>query len=196
MAAVCGVLLFSTSADAQTRGGQFQGFGGLTFGTTASATTFGGGVALPLGDHVQVVGEFGRIDDLKSPLLDTVLDLTPADIRLSAWYGEGGIRFTGSRHSAIRPYVEATAGAARLTPALHVADWGPLANTALVFLAARTEPMVGAGAGVMLQSGPLVVDAGYRYKRVLSTNGLTSAFTLGNDAIEVNQFRVGVGIGF
>jgi opacity protein-like surface antigen len=56
--------------------------------------------------------------------------------------------------------------------------------------------MVGAGAGVMLQSGPLVVDAGYRYKSVLSTNGLTSAFTLGNEAIEVNQFRVGVGIGF
>jgi hypothetical protein len=197
MAAVCGVLLFSTGADAQTRGGQFQGFGGLTFGTTATATTFGGAVAVTLGDHVQVVGEFGRMDDLTSPLLGTVLDLTPADVRLSAWYGEGGIRFTGSRHSAIRPYVEATAGAARLTPALHgVGDWGPLANTALLFLATSTEPMVGAGAGVMLQSGPLVVDAGYRYKRVLSTNGLASAFTLGSDAIEVNQFRVGIGIGF
>jgi opacity protein-like surface antigen len=195
-AAVCGMLLFSTRADAQTRGGQFQGFGGLTFGTTATATTFGGGIAVPLGDHVQIVGEFGRMDDLKSTLLDTFLDLTPADVRLSAWYGEGGIRFAGSRHSAIRPYVEATVGAARLTPALHdVGDWGPLANTALVFLASRTEPMVGGGAGVMLQSGPLVVDAGYRYKRVLSTNGLASAFTLGN-GVDVNQFRVGVGIAF
>lgn len=193
-AAVC-VLLFSVTADAQTRGGQFQGFGGLTFGTTTTASTFGGGIALPLGDHVQIVGEFGRMDDLKSPLLDGVLDLTPADVRLTAWYGEGGIRFTGSRHAAIRPYVEATAGAARLTPALHdVGGWTPLANTALVFLS-RTEPMVGAGAGVMLQGGPLVVDVGYRYKRVLSGNALTTALTLGR-GVEVNQFRVGLGVRF
>jgi opacity protein-like surface antigen len=195
-AAVCGPLLFSTRADAQAHGGQFQGFGGLTFGTTTSASTFGGGVAVPLGDHIQVIGEFGRIDDLKSPLLDGLLDLTPADVRLSAWYGEGGIRFTGSRHSAIRPYVEATAGAARITPSLHdVGGFGPLANAALVFLS-RTEPMVGAGAGVMLQGGPIVVDAGYRYKRVLSDNAVTTALTLGGGAIEVNQFRVGLGIRF
>lgn len=195
-AAVCGVLLFSARADAEVRGGQFQGFGGLTFGTTTSATTFGGGVAVPLGDHMQIVGEAGRIDDVKSSLLDGVLDLTPADIRLSAWYGEGGIRFTGSRHSAIRPYVEATAGVARVTPAIDAGGrYGALTNAALVFLS-RTDPMVGAGAGVMLQGGPLVVDAGYRYKRVLSGNAITTAFTLGKDAIEVNQFRVGVGIRF
>jgi opacity protein-like surface antigen len=56
--------------------------------------------------------------------------------------------------------------------------------------------MVGAGAGVMLQGGPIVIDAGYRYKRVLSDNAVTTALTLGRGAIEVNQFRVGLGIRF
>jgi hypothetical protein len=195
-AAASGVLLFCVHADAQTRGGHVEGFGGMTFGQTASTSTFGGAVAFPLGDNVQLIGEAGRLDDVKASLLDIVTELTPFDVRLAAWYGEGGIRFIASPRSAVRPYVEATAGAARLTPGTRGAgSLGAIANTTLAFLS-TTEPLLGAGAGVILQGGPVIVDAGYRYKRIGSGNAIASALSLGGGPIEVNQVRVGVGFRF
>lgn len=194
VAVVC-VLVFSANAEAQT-GGQITGFGGTTFGTSAASPTFGGSVAVPLGDNVQLLGEAGRLTDIKASLLDTALDFTSLDVGMSAWYAEGGIRFIGSRHSTIRPYVEATAGVARLKPSVGVDGWaGALTNTGLAFLATN-EPIVGAGGGVIVQGGPLVVDLGYRYKKILAGDGLSTAFALGDDGYDVNQVRVGVGVRF
>ncbi len=184
------------AALAQSGGGAVQGFGGTTFGTSANAPTFGGTIALPLGDNVQVIGEAGRMTDIKAALLDDLIDLTPADVTLAAWYAEGGLRVTGSRHSAVRPYVEATAGVARVKPGVGVDGWwGALTNTGLNFLSS-TEPIVGAGGGVIVQGGALSVDLGYRYKRILAGNGLTSVFALGDDGLNVNQVRVGIGFRF
>lgn len=196
-AAVCGMLLFASGAGAQTHGGHVGGFGGMTFGAnTASATTFGGSVAVPLTDNIQLIGEAGRLADLKAAPLDLLGAFTDFDVNLSAWYGEGGIRFIASPRSAVRPYVEATAGLARLTAGIDgLGRYDGVANTVLGF-AGSTEPVFGAGAGVMLQGGPLLVDAGYRYKRITGGNAIASALTLGGNAIEVNQFRVGVGIRF
>ena len=162
-AAMGGVLLFSSPASAQTRGGQVEGFGGMTVGSTTDATTFGGSVAFPLGDNVQIIGEAGRMDDIKSGLLDVVDDLALFNVRLSAWYGEAGIRFIASPRSVVRPYVEATGGFARVTPGVSGAGTiGAVTNTALNFLASN-EPMFGAGGGLILQGGPVIVDVGYRY---------------------------------
>ncbi len=198
-AVACGFLLLSSAATAQVRGGHaahIQGFGGTTFGTTTSAPTFGGRIALPLGDHFEIVGEGGRLTDIKAALLDDALSFTSVDIDMSAWYAEGGIRLIGARHSAVRPYVEATAGAARLNPTVGLDGWaGALTNTGLAFLS-RTEPLVGAGGGVMLQGGPVVVDLGYRYKKIFAGSGLASAFSLGSSGFDVNQVRVGVGVRF
>lgn len=194
--AALGLVLLATSAFAQARGGHIEGFGGTTFGTSASAPTFGGGVAVPLGDHVQLLGEAGRLTDIKASLLDEALDLTPLDVGMSAWYAEGGLRFIGSPRSRVRPYVEATAGVARLKPSVGATGWlGAVTNTGLAFLGS-TEPLVGAGGGVMIQGGPLVVDLGYRYKRILADSALSTAFSLGNDGFDVNQVRVGVGVRF
>lgn len=194
--AVATVLLLASSAAAQTRGGHIEGFGGTTFGTSASAPTFGASVAVPLGDNLQILGEAGRLTDIKASLLDTALDFTDLDVGMSAWYAEGGLRFIGSRHSTIRPYVQATAGVARLKPSVGLDGWlGAVTNTGLSYLG-QTEPLVGAGGGVIVQGGPLVVDLGYRYKRILSDGGLSSAFALGNDGFDVNQVRVGVGVRF
>jgi opacity protein-like surface antigen len=190
------VLLLASSAAAQTRGGHIEGFGGTTFGTSASAPTFGASVAVPLGDNVQVLGEAGRLTDIKASLLDSALDFTDLDVGMSAWYAEGGVRFIGSRHSAVRPYAQATAGVARLKPSVGVDGWlGAITNTGLTFLS-QTEPLVGAGAGVIVQGGPLMVDLGYRYKKILAGGGLSSAFALGTDGFDVNQVRVGVGVRF
>jgi hypothetical protein len=195
-AAVCAVLSCAGTASAQSLGGSFTGFGGTTFGSTATSPTFGAGVAIPAGDHVQVIGEAGRLTDIKAPILDELIDLTPVDVGMSAWYAEGGLRFTGSRHSAVRPYVEATAGVARLKPGVGVDGWlGALTNTGLSFLGS-TEPLVGAGGGVLLQAGPVAVDLGYRYKRILADGAVASAFSLGNGGFDVNQVRVGIGVRF
>jgi opacity protein-like surface antigen len=118
------------------------------------------------------------------------------DVRLSAWYGEAGLRFIASPHSAVRPYFEGTAGIARLRPSvLDAGSVGAIANAALVFLD-RTEPMFGAGAGVMLVGGPMLIDIGYRYNRISVGNSIASALTLGRSSIDVNQVRVGVGFRF
>src|SRR5215831_18292493 len=114
-------LLATTGAEAAT--GSVQGFGGLTFGTssfvsqTSMAPSVGGGVTASLTPNIQAVGEFGRLSDIKPPLLD-LLDFTPVNLRVSAWYGDGGVRFVASPRSVVRPYAEATAGMARLSTGL------------------------------------------------------------------------------
>jgi hypothetical protein len=195
-AAICTALSLSVTANAQTRGGNFEGFGGTTFGTTTTAPTFGAAVAVPLGDYVQVVGEAGRLTDIKAELLEDLLYVAPFDMTMSAWYAEGGVRFLSSRHSAMRPYVEGTAGVARLRPSVGVDGvLGGLTNAGLSYLD-TTEPIVGFGTGVLFQAGPVDFDLGYRYKRILANGALSSAFSLGGNGFDVNQVRVGVGFRF
>lgn len=194
--AVCALVVSAGAAEAQTRGGTIQGFGGTTLGTTATAPTFGGSVAIPLSDNVQIVGEAGRLTDIKAAPLDTALDFADLDVGMSAWYAEGGLRLIAGRRAGIRPYVEATAGVARLKPSVGVDGWlGAVTNTGLSFLGS-TEPVVGAGGGVVIGAGPLALDLGYRYKRILANGALSSAFSLGNGGYDVNQVRIGVGVRF
>lgn len=188
------------AARAQEAHTTVQGFGGLTFGsssiigTRSVASTFGGGVAVDLTPNIQIVGEAGRLSDIKPPLLD-LLDFTPVDLRVSAWYGEGGVRFIASPHSGLRPYVEATAGMARLSTGL--SGFGgrtdAVLDTGLAFLN-RTEPLLGAGGGVLLQGGPVALDLGYRYKKIMAT-GVASALNAGRD-YQVNEARVGLSVRF
>ena len=195
MAVLALALALPVNGAAQTYNSAAEGFGGLTFGNSATASTFGGSVALGLTDHFQIVGEAGRLGDIKPSILDSVLDLTPADMRVSAFYGEGGVRFTASPRSAIRPYVEATAGVARLSTRFDgLGRAGGVVEAALGFLD-RTEPLLGVGGGVMLQGGPLLVDLGYRYKKILAGESLQGLINGGRD-FDVSQARVGLGVRF
>ena len=189
------------AAHAQSANTSVQGFGGLTFGTSSAALggvstapTLGGIVAAGLTPNIQIVGEVGRLSDIKPPLFD-LLDFTPVNLRVSAWYGEGGVRFIASPRSAVRPYAEATAGLARLSTGL--SGFGGrtdvLVNTGLAFLD-RTEPLLGVGGGVLLERGPLALDVGYRYKHILAT-GVASALNAGN-AYRINEARIGFGVRF
>jgi hypothetical protein len=200
LTAIVAVCAVPTAAHAQGANRSIQGFGGLTFGTSSvigtasTASTFGGTFAAGLTPNIQVIAEAGRLSDIKPPLF-SLLDFTPVDMRLSAWYGEGGVRFIASPHSAVRPYGEATAGMARLRTGL--SGFGTRADaivdTGLAFLN-RTEPMLGAGGGVVFQGGPLAVDVGYRYKKILAT-GVASALNGGNP-YQVNDVIIGVGVRF
>lgn len=192
------VVAWPAAASAQARS-DVQGFGGLTFGTstfgTAASSTFGGRVNIGLTDHVQIVGEAGRMADIKSPLFD-VLDFTDIGVRVSAYYGEGGVRVIGSPRSAVRPYAEATAGFARLNAGIN--GFGgrtdAIVSAGLNFIN-QTQPMLGVGGGVLLQGGPVSVDLGYRYKKISAGNTLASVLNAGN-AYQVNQVRIGVGFRF
>ena len=193
-----GVLAWPAAASAQQRS-DVQGFGGLTFGTstfgTAASSTFGGRVNIGLTDNLQIIGEGGRMADIKSPLFD-VLDFTDIGVRVTAFYGEGGVRVIGSPNSAVRPYAEATAGFARLNAGISGlgGNVGPIVNAGLNFIN-RTQPMLGAGGGVLLQTGPMSVDLGYRYKRISAGNTIASALNA-NNAYQINQVRVGIGFRF
>ena len=85
---VLALALFASpaAAIAQERS-EVQGFGGLTFGTsnfgTAASSTFGGRVSVGLSDNLQIIGEAGRLADIKSPLFD-LLDFRDVGVRVSA----------------------------------------------------------------------------------------------------------------
>lgn len=186
-------LAIPSAASAQNS--QFQGFGGLTFGDVTNSSTFGGNVAIPLSDNLQIIGEGGRMTDVMPSLLGTIVDFTPVDLRVSAWYGEGGLRFIASPGRAIRPYVETTAGFARLRPGFNGAGSRAdvLVNTAFRFFD-RTEPLLGAGGGIVVQGGPVFLDLGYRYKKILAGDSWQNVLTGGD--ISVNQVRIGAGVRF
>jgi hypothetical protein len=199
-----GVCALPATAGAQTTRPpakmSIQGFGGFTFGNSSFAggtsfgSTFGGTLAADLTPNIQAIGEFGRLSDIKPPLFN-LLEFTPADLRIQAWYGEGGVRFITSPHSVVRPYGEATAGFARLST--DIDGFGGTAyeivETGLGYLN-RTEPMFGAGGGIVFQGGPFALDVGYRYKKIMAS-GLASTLNGGSD-YHVNDVRIGFGISF
>ena len=193
-AALAAALVLPSTVRAQGHA-QLGAFGGLTFGNTTSATTFGGNLGAPLGSNLQIVAEAGRMDDLMPSTIGTLLDFTPVDMRLSAWYGEAGVRFLASPRSAVTPYAEATAGVARLRSRFAGAGRvDPFVNTALQFFD-RTEPLLGVGGGFIVRGGPLTLDVGYRYKKIMASDSLQSLLA-GGDAIDVSQARIGIGIRF
>ena len=200
LVAILAVCLVPAVARAQSSNSAVQGFGGITFGTSSvlggasASSTFGGTFVAGLAPNMQIIGEIGRMTDIKPPLLD-LLDFTPVNLRVSAWYGEGGIRFIASPHASVRPYGEASAGFARLSTGLSgfTGRTDAIIDAGLSFLN-RTEPMLGAGAGILVQRGPFALDVGYRYKKIMAS-GAASALN-GGSAYQVNNVRVGVGISF
>lgn len=191
-AMLLGVML-GWPAGAAAQNAQVQGFGGLTFGDVTSSSTFGGGIAVPLGDNMQVIAEGGRMTDVVPSLVGTIVDFTPIDFGVSAYYGEAGVRLLGSSHRAVRPYAEATAGFARLRTNFHGTGADGIINATLG-LFDRTEPLLGIGGGVIVQGGPAFIDLGYRYKKILADGSLQSFITGGD--FHVNQVRIGVGVRF
>ena len=193
-ALVVGALFIASGASAQERA-NVGAFGGYTFGNTTAATTFGGNLRMPLVDGIEIVGEAGRLEDVMPSTLGTLLDFTPVDLRLTAWYGEAGVRFHAPGHGHIKPYAEATAGFARMHTSFSGAGAAdPFVSLGLRFLD-RTEPMLGAGAGIAVSGGPVTLDVGYRFKRILAAGSLASSLVVG-DNIDVSQVRIGLGFRF
>ena len=196
VAVLAAALCVTSSASAQEPHAAVQAFGGLGVGSFATTNTiFGGTVTGDLTPNIQVVGEAGRLGNVLPSMTQTVIGLSSVDFSVSAWYGQGGVRFTGGS-SALRPYAEASAGIARLQPHLTgIASGLPsvIASAGLAFLN-TTSPIASLGGGVMFQSGAFVADIGYRHRRVFSDTWV-DALTLG-DSLSSNEVRVGFGVRF
>jgi opacity protein-like surface antigen len=185
-----------TTASAQVPRAAVEGFGGLQLGSVGTIdTAFGGLVTGALTPNLQVVGEAGRLSNILPPLTDTLIAFSPLGVSVSAWYMQGGLRFTTAATSGIRPYAETSAGFAHMHTSVGGlgGEVGALTNLGLGFLD-RTDPMATAGAGVTFEHGNFVADIGYRYRRIFSSDWVNT-LALG-DTLHTNEVRVGVGVRF
>lgn len=194
------VSLLPASAIAQDRSASVTGFGGMSlnsFSTSASKIDVGVTVGKELTPNIQAIGEFGRIGDMLPSLSAGLLSsFTPYDVRVSAFYGEGGIRLLAAPDSGVNPYVEATAGIARLTP--HVSGFGSATDAIVATglgLFKSTDPILGVGGGLLLRGGPVVVDVGYRYQQIAGGDSLASMLATGGN-LRAHQVRFGIGVRF
>ena len=197
--AVLSVVIAPTRSFAQT---SLTGFGALpidhlsSLGDSGVPLDFGGGVAFELAPGVQVLGEFGRLGNVMPKLVETGLAFTRIDLTTSAFYGEGGVRLLAAPRSAVSPYVEGTAGVAHLRfGARGLGSTTDALIRAALNLVDTRDPMFGAGGGVLMRAGPLQVDVGYRYKKIMANSALSSVLGLGQD-LQSHQVRLGAGVRF
>jgi len=199
--ALAGALLLPAASEAQT---SLDGFGALSmnhltsFGESESGVPadFGGRVSFEFVPGVEAVGEFGRLGNVLPSTVALPLSFSPVGMKVSAFYGEGGIRLLAAPHSAASPYVEGSAGVAHLR--FGISGLGSTADVlarAALNLVDTSDPMLGAGGGVLLRAGALHFDLGYRYKRILANNALSSVLSLGQN-LQTHQVRFGMGVRF
>jgi len=167
-----------------------------SFGDSGVPFDFGGRVGLEVLPGVHVTGEFGRLSNVMPDLIATGLGFTGNNLKASAFYGEGGVRLLASPRSAVSPYVEGSAGVAHLQFGVNGlgSATDAIVRAALSFVD-TSDPIVGGGGGVLLHGGPLQIDLGYRYKRILTGSTLSSILSAG-DRLDVHQLRFGVGVRF
>jgi hypothetical protein len=193
---VIAALLVGSAASAQEPRASVQAFGGLGVSNFTSVNTnFGGVITGDLTENIQVIGEAGRLSNVLPSMSQLLFGVSPVGLSTSAFYAEGGVRLSGGS-SSVRPYAQASAGIARLTP--HVSGLpsglpGSLGNLGLSFLD-RNAPIATVGAGVTLNAGHFVADLGYRYHQVFSDSWI-DALALGS-RMNTNEVRLGIGVRF
>ena len=167
-----------------------------SFGDSGIPFDFGGRVGFEVLPGVQVLGEFGRLGNVMPDLITTGLGFTGVNLKASAFYGEGGMRLLAAPRSAVSPYVEGSAGVAHLQFGVNgLGSTGDAIVRAALSFVDTSDPIVGGGGGVLLHGGPLQIDLGYRYKRILTGSTLSSILGA-NDRLDTHQLRFGVGLRF
>ena len=162
----------------------------------SSNMNLGGRVAFNIVPGFQAIGEVGRLGNVLPPIVRSIIGLSPYAVRASAFYGEGGVRVFAAPHSAVSPYVESTMGMAHLNLRLGSvgATQNDLVNLGLAFVN-RTSPIAGLGGGVMMRTGPLTFDVGYRYKKIFARDFVGTLLGSG-ESLKSQQVSFGVGVRF
>jgi hypothetical protein len=199
-ASVVSIVVLSLCAPSAARAqgsAALEGFGGLSFsGIDSTATNLGGTLSFELTPNVHVMGEAGRLGNVLPPVSDSLFSLANTGIRASAFYAEGGIRLLAAPRSNVSPYVEASAGVARLQVASdRLGSIGNAAVSAALNFVDRTGPVAGAGGGLLVRTGPVVFDVGYRYKQLFPPEPFGTILGLGQD-LRSHQVRAGIGVRF
>jgi hypothetical protein len=197
--AVMTLVLAPSPSFAQT---SLHGFGAVpidqlsSFGDSSLPIDFGGRVSFEVVRGVEVLGEFGRMGNVLPAVIGLPLSFSPLDLTVSAFYGEGGVRLLAAPRSAVSPYVEGTAGVAHLRfGARGLGSTTDALVRAALNLVDTRDPLVGAGGGLLLRGGPLHVDVGYRYKRIMANSALSSVLSFGQE-LQSHQVRFGLGVRF
>jgi hypothetical protein len=172
------------------------GFGGFSLnGFDSTGTSVGGAVAVNVTPGIQAVGEVGRLGNVLPTLSETVFSVARTGISASALYGEGGVRLLAPQ-AAVAPYVEATAGVARLDiDSSFLGGLGGVATDVALGFVGRTMPIASVGGGVLARGGPVVFDVGYRYKRLFADEVLQTVLGFGQP-LHAHQLRAGIGVRF
>jgi hypothetical protein len=198
---VLGLVLVLVTPHSSAAQGSIDGFGALSLNQFSSLEgsslpiDFGGRVSVDLVPGIQAIGEFGRIGNVLPTITALPLALLPFDIRASALYGEGGVRFLAAPRSAVTPYVEATAGIARVNLNISGLGAADAFTRAALNLLNSTDPIAGVGGGVMFRGGPLLIDVGYRYKQIFA-DSLVGTLLSAGQGLRSHQVRFGMGVRF
>ena len=104
--AFAAVLALPHASEAQT---SLDGFGAFStnqltsIGESGVPVDFGGRVSFEFVPGVQAFGEFGRLGNVLPSVVALPLSFAPVDLRVSAFYGEGGIRLLAAPWSGVSP---------------------------------------------------------------------------------------------
>lgn len=174
-----------------------EGFGGIGVSTLQSQPpSLGGRLTFELTPGIQVIGEAGRIGSVLPSLSSAVFSLAQTDLRASAFYGEAGVRVLAAPSAKVTPYGEASAGMARLSVSSpRLGTVGNAAASLALTLAGRNDPIAGVGGGLLVRTGPIVFDVGYRYKQLFTSDVMRAVLGFG-EPLRTHQFRVGLGVRF
>lgn len=172
--------------------GLIQAMGGIT--TTADENPFFAGVLGGKVGPIEIDGEFGRLTNIvPKRIADASLSLSGGEAKaeLPAWYGMGSVRLIAPA-GPVQPFVRVGAGAARLHPQFTATD--PDVDAEIVFGEGDTTKfLLGAGGGLRVEAGRVLIDGGYRYMRVFQKYRSDSDFN--NDDVLVNVHTVYVALG-
>jgi opacity protein-like surface antigen len=179
-----------------------DGVGGVTFDHAAGGI-FGGGVTVVASNHVQILGEVGRLTNVLPKATAANLNAVAAsfvangttpfffDAKRPGYYGLGEVRMTSAMSkSGLAPFVEGGVGFAHVTSKISAqgagVDMTDAFLAAIAPLPTETKPMFTGGAGLSIRAGRRsVVDLGYRYGRIMTdapripTNRLYAAIRIG-----------------
>ena len=162
--------------------GSLRAFGGVTF-MSETATVFGGGIGVRLTDHLEIVGDVGRLTnilphDLQRDLDDAARAIGGAfggtlaiDGKAPGVYGLGALRVGAFAGRGVLVYAEAGGGVAKgysdITAYAGRTDVSNEIARALGIKESETAPLlvIGGGATVPL-AARLGLDVGYRYMRI------------------------------
>ena len=197
--AIAGTMICGPSLAAAQERASLEGFGGLSLNSVTSESlspSLGGTLTFNVGPAVQIIGEAGRLDNVLPTLSNAAFNVADLGLRVSALYGEGGVRVLMAPGSPITPYVEGTAGIAKL--GVNTERFGAVGDaigTIALHFVDRTTPTLGGGGGVLLRGGPVVFDLGYRYKQLFANDILRIGLGFG-EQLHTHQVRAGFGVRF